>query len=408
MEKRIEKIILALFLVVLMLYGLVYSKGYRYVDEMIDSVVADVKSENGKERDKDESGNDVPSFSATASQLNSSLTFKQDMVDINGTIAKKLGMREIYKDSGGVVLNNGYVAGVYEYTSTDYEIEQIKGLKKFLDKRDIDLLYVNEPTKYFDDKYIEDDLGLKTYVNDNANRFLKRLEEAGIDYIDLREYFTDKDSFEYFFKTDHHWTAPAGKLAAKIIAQELNNKYGYNIDMSLYDDDKFVVKEYKAAWLGEQGRKLGASYVGMDDYTSVIPNYSTSFTVINGDTKRTGAFEEVLVSRSTYLPENNTNIYKAKSWHYSYNGNTGIICNNNNVDGKKILVLGDSFEVVTNTFLALGVSEVRGLVLRGFNGSVREYIDANDYDIVIVAYLETMIGAHDDESSANYRMFDFE
>lgn len=408
MEKRIEKTILALFLIIVMLSGFVYSKGYRYVDEMIDSVVVDVKEANGKERDKDAVGNVIPSFSTVSSNLSSGLLFKQDMVDVNGSIAKRLGMREIYKNSGGVVLNNGYVAGIYDYTSTDYEIEQIKGLKKFLDKRDIDLLYVNEPTKYFDDEYIEKDLGVKTYINDNTDRFLKRLEEAGINYIDLREYFTEQDTFEYFYKTDHHWTAPAGKLGAEIIAKELNDKYDFNIDMNLYDNKNFTFQKYDNAWLGEQGRKLGASYVGMDHYTSVLPNYPTSFTIINGETERTGAFEEVLVSRSTYLPENNTNIYSAKSWHYSYNGNVGLIRNNNNLEGKKILVLGDSFDVVTNTFLALGVSEVRGLVLRGFNGSVRQHIDSNDYDIVIVAYLEVMIGAHDNESSANYKMFNFE
>ena len=53
MEKKIEKTILALFLIIVMLSGLLYSKSYRYVDEMIDSVVVDVKAANGKERDKD-------------------------------------------------------------------------------------------------------------------------------------------------------------------------------------------------------------------------------------------------------------------------------------------------------------------------------------------------------------------
>ncbi|MBE5925423.1 MAG: hypothetical protein E7270_00305 [Lachnospiraceae bacterium] len=408
MEKKIEKIIIAIFMIIVMLSGFVYSKGYRYVDEMIDSVVADVKTENGKEREKDASGNVIPSISTVLSNLSSGLLFKQDMVDINGSVAKNLGMREIYKNSGGVVLENGYVVGVYKQTTTDYEIQQMKGLKKFLDERDIDLLYVNAPTKYYEDSYVEKDLGIKSYVNDNANRFLERLDEAGINYIDLREHLVEKDSFEYFFKTDHHWTPYAGKTAAKVIVEELNNEYGYDIDLSLYDDNNFTFKEYKNAWLGEQGRKLGVSYVGLDDYTSVLPKYDTSFTVVNEETKRNGKFEEVLVSRSTYLPENNTNKYLAKSWHYSYNGNTGIICNNNVLEGKKILVLGDSMAVVTNTFLALGVSEVRGLVLRGYNGSIREHIEANDYDIVIVAYLETMIGAHDDESSANYKMFNFE
>ena len=405
MEKKIEKAVLAIFLIVLMLYGFVYNKAYRYVDEVIDSVVADIKTLNGKERDKDANGNDVPDFSVVSSQLNSGLLFKQDMVDINGTIAKNLGLREIYKDAGGVVLKNGYVAGIYDYTSTDYEVEQIKGLKEFLDGRGIDLLYVNQPTKYFDDKYIEEDLGVKTYVNDNADRFLSRLDEAGINYIDLREHFLEDKSFEYFYKGDHHWTVPAGKQAAEIIMKELNYEYGYDIDMSLYDDEKFEYVKYEDAWLGEQGRKLGETYVGMDDYISVIPKYFTSFAEeIQGIVYR-GTFEEVLVDTSLYSSENSMDQFI--TWHYSYRGNYGTIYNNNIQSGKKILVLGDSFAAVTNTFLALGVSEVKGIVLRDYNGSIREYIESTEYDMVIIAYLQSMIGAHDDTTSANYKLFDF-
>ena len=47
------------------------------------------------------------------------------------------------------------------------------------------------------------------------------------------------------------------------------------------------------------------------------------------------------------------------------------------------------------------------LVLREYDGSLREYIDSHDIDAVIVAYASFMIGAHDYESSANYAMFDF-
>lgn len=408
MEKRIEKILIALFLVVIMLYGFVYNKGYRYVDEIVDSVVADVKTENGRVRDEYGEGNAVPSFAAISAHLNANLPFKQDMVNINGVIAKNLGLREIYRNSGGVVLDNGYIAGIYSCTSTDYEIEQIKGLKEFLDARDIDLLYVNEPTKYFDDQYIEENLGLNTYVNNNADRFLKRLNEAGINYIDLREHFSEEDSFDYFYKTDHHWTVPAGKEAAEIIMKELNDEYGYDIDLSLYADDNFTVTEYKDVWLGEQGRKFGASYVGYDDYIAITPKYSTSFGMSKDNEVVSGSFEEVLMDKSLYLPEKNVNKAEAYSWHYSYLGNIGAVQNNNIVNGKKILVIGDSFAEVTNTFLALGASEMKGIVMRTYKGSIRDYIDKTDYDIVIVAYVQTMLGAHDVVGSDNYRMFDFE
>ena len=75
-----------------------------------------------------------------------------------------------------------------------------------------------------------------------------------------------------------------------------------------------------------------------------------------------------------------------------------------------MLVLGDSYEQVTQPFLSLGVHEVDSLILRNYDDSfdLRNYIVENGYDTVIVCYAQFMIGAHDNPNSANYRMFSFE
>lgn len=45
---------------------------------------------------------------------------------------------------------------------------------------------------------------------------------------------------------------------------------------------------------------------------------------------------------------------------------------------------------------------------RSIECSVRDLIESGDYDTVIIAYAQFMIGAHDDETNANYRMFTFD
>ncbi len=328
-------------------------------------------------------------------------------------MAQVLNLRELYKNSGGVVLENGYVSGIYGVTTTNYELQQIVDLKDFLDEKGIQLLYVNEPTKYFDDAVIERDMGKRTYINANADTLLEGMAEAGVNYIDLREIYTELgyESFDLFYKTDHHWTVRAGKIAAEAIAAELNGKYGYNIDLTLYEDEKFLVTHYENAWLGEQGRKLGTSFVGLDDFDLILPDYYTDYTVTYmGGNTFSGAFGEVLVYQEAYSSELNSDVYEALSWHYSYMAgglSESVVCNNMNLEGKKILVLGDSFDQVTVPFLSLGVSEVQTLVLRNYEGSLREYISEHDIDTVIIAYASIMIGAHDNEASANYNMFDF-
>ena len=72
--------------------------------------------------------------------------------------------------------------------------------------------------------------------------------------------------------------------------------------------------------------------------------------------------------------------------------------------------MGDSYEQVTEPFISLGVHEVDSLILRNYDSSfnLRNFILENGYDTVIIAYAQFMVGAHDDESTANYRMFTFE
>lgn len=275
MNSNIEKRIVTAVLLVVVFVGGFWSNAYQYVDELITSVVGDVQTEwNIKHaeksedydkdtvdytslRAKDTDGNNIPTYVEVSADYLSSLPFKREMIDINGALAKSLNMRELYRKSGGSVLKNGYVAGIYPYTSTDYETQQITELKSYLDEKGIQLLYVNEPTKYIDDQVIVEDLGRVTCVNDNTDRFLERLDDNGISYIDLREDIIEGnlDSFDLFYRTDHHWTTYAGKKAAERIAKELNKNFGYHIDLSLYEEDRFSHKEYKNAWLGEQGKK---------------------------------------------------------------------------------------------------------------------------------------------------------
>lgn len=405
MESSIEKKIVTIILLIVMFVGSFWSHAYRYADELIASVKG--------ERAEDTDGTEILTYSEISEDYLSSLPFKREMIDINGALAKSLNMRELYRKSGGSVLKNGYIAGIYPYTTTDYEIQQITEFKSYLDERGIQLLYVNEPTKYIDDQVILEDLGKTTCINDNTDRFLGRLNDNGISYIDLRDRIIEEnlDSFELFYRTDHHWTTFAGKMAAEAIAEELNRNYGYCIDLTLYDEDRFNYKEYKNAWLGEQGKKLGATFVGLDDFVSILPDYDTSFRVTHGESVAEGSFSDVLVDQERYLPENNENIYSAPSWHYSYMGHSEIsgtkVENNFNTEGKKVLVLGDSYEQITIPFLALGVSEVQCLVLRSYGSSLREYIDNHEIDTVVIAYASFMIGTHDDETSANYKMFNF-
>lgn len=334
---------------------------------------------------------------------------KSQLINLNGVVASSLNMKGYYSSQGIYVTDERYIVSSYPETTTDYEYEQLVDFKEYLDEKEINLLYVSAPAKYLDDEFVKDEFGIQSYSNQNTDLFLQRISGAGIDYIDLRENIQKEEMniYDMFYRTDHHWTTRSGLWATRIIAEAMNEKCGYNIDMSIYDSDNYKYTEYEDSWLGEQGRKLAVSYVGLDDYELIEPMFDTSFIVENASGVQEGTFD-IMLDKSRLSAD--ADVYNIPSWHYTYMP-SGIhesaIHNNNVTDGKKILVLADSYSHVVVPFLSLGVSDVETLVLRSYDESLREYIEENEFDTVLVIYAQFMIGAHDDPASANYDMFDF-
>ena len=116
-----SKIVTAMLLVVI-IAGSIWSKAYFYSDELVQAVIETImnKKTTSAQLEKQKEFLDM-------------MPFKRMMIDLNGTMEQVLNLRELYKNSGGVVLENGYVSGIYGVTTTNYELQQIVDLKDFLD-----------------------------------------------------------------------------------------------------------------------------------------------------------------------------------------------------------------------------------------------------------------------------------
>lgn len=390
----VVKKILAVGFVAMLVLGFVKNGSYTYIERLEDYLQQDFEQPGTME------------MSSVESEYASNMWKQRTLVDINGMMAKTLKMQGYYSNIGMYITDENYIVSASDYTTTDYEYEQTVALRDFLAVNGINLLYVNKPTKYVDDSIFLQ-FGVESFSNQNADCFLARLNSANVKVIDLRENI-EKDNLvvsDLFYRTDHHWTTGAGLWATQIIAEELNEKCGYSIDTSIYDADNFVMKEWSECWLGEQGRKISQAYIGLDDYTETKPAYGTNFTFKNEDgTTWDGTFDD-FVDEDVYNTD--IDVYENGSWHYSYRMRN---CINNDVSYGKVLILGDSYDCVTQPFLALGVHEIDTLVLRDCadDFELRNYILENGYDTVIIAYAQFMVGAHDDVASANYDMFTFE
>ena len=379
--------------------------GSKFYNSFSDIVIAymDV-SVNGK------TSQDLKTLSTDV--LNT-LPYKNKMVDLSGDVLKLTGTRSYYFNLYGLnITTDGYSVGRYNKTSTDYEVEQIAAFKEYLDAKGISLLYVSEPAKYIDDDYYLKQFGNESYLNRNTDLFLSRISEKGIEYLDLRDSIKNEniEPMSLFYKTDHHWTVPASLWAAGKVAEKINRSFshiGYNIDLSLYDERNYNMVEYNDSWLGEQGRLMSAKYIGLDDYTMMEPKFSTDYKVLADDQSivTEGDFG-IFINKSVYETEGDC--YSGSSWHYSYQAYNNMTIHNDNAGKGNVLVLGDSYESSMGPFLSLGFQDVKVVVLRDLTESVRDIIEAGDFDMVIIAYAQFMIGAHDDSASSNYKMFTLE
>lgn len=387
-----KKVLACLFIIVMAVFA-IRSNAWAGLEKMAAYIAQDVET-------------GTLTMSGIESEYVSTMLEKQSFINLNGSMAKALNMQGYYSDMGMYVTDDNYIVSASGITSTDYEYEQMVSLKAYLDSIGVNLLYVNAPTKYVDDSLFSTQFGINTYSNRNADLFLQRISDAGIANIDLREKLKEDGLKveEQFFRTDHHWTPECGLWATRIMAEGLNEYCGYNIDTSIYDKSNYTFTKYEDCWLGEQGRKVAETYVGLDDYTCVMPNFETNYSFKTASGLLPGTFD-TFVNKDVYNLEND--VYTTYSWHYSYGQ---CSCINNNVSYGKVLLLGDSYAQVTQPFLSLGVSEIDPLIMRDYDDtfSLRTYIQNGEYDTVVICYAQFMIGAHDNPNSANYRMFTFD
>jgi hypothetical protein len=253
------------------------------------------------------------------------------------------------------------------------------------------LLYVQAPSK-LDMVSLPD--GITDYADAEADQFLSILQDAGVDTLDLRPTFRaaaaeDPEAVEtYFFHTDHHWTPAGAFLGYQALCERLEEDYRFDIDEELTDPDSFRKYTFEDVFLGSQGRRVGTLYAGLDDLEIWSPKFATDFTysVPMSGIQREGPFAVSLL-----FPERlaDTGYYDTNAYTI-YAGDDYLLArsvNLNNPDGKRILILRDSFGCALTPFLSLACQEVIAIDPRNFNGdqdSMMDYIDWLEPDLVIV------------------------
>jgi len=270
-------------------------------------------------------------------------------------------------------LGDGYLVEPYPKNSIkniDAFVQKVRYFKHILDSIGIPLVYAQYPCVICSDDEVSK-TG-KDFTNQAGLELMEKLSQIGVPVIDL----TKECRHSLFYKTDHHWTAKTSIWAGQEISKKLNELYGFGLNVELLDTNNFTEK-LTGKWLGSMGQKVIPLY-GEENFYIYSPKYATDIDwLLYNESKgelfqSSGSFDSLyhFVSDSSHTY---TDAYPALSFSQ----------NNNLPEGRKILLIGDSFNMPLSKFLALVFKEVNFIYRR--SSLLDDYL-ANKPDVVLLGF----------------------
>lgn len=325
------------------------------------------------------------------------LSYHSVLMDIDSVRNNLLGTRIIKKDESAIIKSES--GSLFEIPDgiNDEDMSKIVSLIKELElvseDNGAEFLYCAAPRKEF---YENAPCNISNTSRESYYWFIQELQSAGIPVLDFSGMIERHKAtgFEPYYYTDHHWTTRTGFFAAEAICEELSACYGLVFDEEYTDLKNYHVERYLDWFLGSFGKKVGTYFTwhGADDFELIIPNFETSLTEEQPfkNEVREGTFEETVLDMSSMEKD-----YYGKNTYATYSGGDfrlQIMKNNLSSNGKKILLIRDSFACVVAPFLALQTSELHICDVRNYSYYVGEKLNIEKYmkeidpDYVLVLY----------------------
>ena len=354
----------------------------------------------------------VADFKKSVDKITSEeLRYHNAMMDVNSLKENLLGTRVIEKEDETIVKSDSgsLTAPVKKLDKNDmrYAINAIDRLKTVSENNGAKFLYCAAPQKEYYEQAPEN---IENHFKENYGLFLSELKGSNIPFVDFTPTVNDiGTNAQTFYNTDHHWTTRAGFAANSALVKELNARYGFEYKKDAIDISHYNIKNYPNWFLGSKGKKTGAFFTWShaDDFELITPDFKTNLTEeqpFKNET-RTGAFEDSVLYKE-FLKKDYYNI----STYYTYCGSESrlqIMKNDLETNGKKILLIRDSYACVVAPFLALQTSELHICDMRDYKMHVGNKLNTEEYikeikpDYVIVLY-SGISAAEDSNNKFNF------
>lgn len=313
----------------------------------------------------------------------------------------RLAGKWIFEGTEVVRLKNGHLSGAgHLYYGLHPPDGQVTGFRDFVEgELGTSFLYVLAPCKLCEE---DPQLPLADMSSENqeTDLLLERLAAAGVEVLDLRRslHGAGLDHYAAFYRTDHHWTAPTGLWAARTLAEELNGRYGLELDTGALAEEGFSNRVWEGAFLGSWGRKVTRSFARPEDFVLPVPRGPVHLRLGRDGAVYEGGFE-ALYDEDQIVP---ADYYTGNSYGALLRGDGGYIRveNLDRPEGPVVAVLRESFAGAVGPYLALAAGELHLLDARYYGGSIRELLRELRPDVVVsLLNVQCHVGTYFDQIS---------
>ena len=170
-----------------------------------------------------------------------------------------------------------------------------------------------------------------------------------------------------FFKTDHHFTSLGAYYVYEEICKEMNIEYPKL--------NEFNVIKVSSSFLGTYDSKVQIINQQTDDIYVYENDLNTKGIIAEYDGNITNS-----IYNEKYLQE------KDKYSYFLNSNNAKVVIKTANTNGKKLLVIKDSYAHIMAQFLVQNFEEVHLIDPRYYRAPISEYIEKNDIDDVLFLY----------------------
>lgn len=286
---------------------------------------------------------------------------KSAFVELNGAYSRILGR---HLCNGTYRTDNGLMLTGLNHRSVTSQADAAIRFADWLKGQGAKFLYVQAPAKADREGALHPPT-LRHSGNAMSDDFIARLDQAGVETLDLRETLalTPDDVARQFYRTDHHWNNDAVFAAFGRVADRLAALTGSDpaAIRGLTSVDSWKRDVWAGCLWGSRGRRTGRLFSGVDDLIVYTPEFETrmSLEVPSKGIRRSGSFRQTNMWRAKDIRKSDQ--IKRDAYSYLYVGGLYPMVRHRNPQAPvraKVMIIGDSFARPLEAFLSTVVSDL--------------------------------------------------